>query len=70
MLFPEVGMGRFIGNGARCWWQQPHHKVSVNAPRHGKTPTIAAPTKATALRVKRKAVGTLMADHAGHHDFR
>jgi hypothetical protein len=78
LLFSTVGrptvnlMGSFLGSNVRVWWQTPAAPkplLKLVAARHGSAPMMKAPTKATALSVKRKATGTLIADLAGYRDL-
>lgn len=54
-------MGRFIGNSVRCWWRLPQREAVVIVPHHGRAPTIMAPTKPIALRVRKIEAGRVMA---------
>ena len=52
----ELGLGRFISNSVRCWWQVPvvrNARLELVDPPHDKSPAIIAAMKPIEVKIVR-----------------
>jgi hypothetical protein len=67
-------MGSFLGSNVLVWWQTPAvaglRSERVPRRRYGSTSKTAAPTKATAPSMNKRATGSLLADLTAHRNQR